>query len=217
MSQSINWSCIMVLSELLEQIPNQNENMILPQSGNPPLTWKIDFRVKFGQLTVTQTDVLQNDGTRLLGVVRTDDPLNKPRLDPEFGEVIIEGLRFSFQNYGISEFYKRQCVALVQGATLSVPGGVANWIRGTKALDGLQPWSIIATFEGPDNKYPGGSVMHTGFYMGKDHEGMFMISQNMDGPSDGSNPVGGIDLRKLYFSSTGNRAANPNLYYLVTR
>jgi len=43
-----------------------------------------------------------------------------------------------------------------------------------------------------------------------------MISQNMDGDANGNNPVGGIDLRKFYYSSTGNNSTNPNLYYLVT-
>jgi len=203
----------MLLSELIEQIPTQNTNLILPQSSYPPLTWKIDFRVKFGQLTITEKDEMQGN-TRLLAVVRTNDPLNKSRLDPEFGEVIIEGSRFSFQNHNISEDYKRQCVALIQGATLEVPGGVANWIRGTKALNGLPQWSIIATFTLAKEKSYKDSVMHTGFYIGQDAEGFYMISQNMEGTGD--NPVGGIDLRKFYTSYTGNSSENPNLYYLVT-
>jgi len=126
----------MVLSELIEQIPTQNENMILPQSGNPTLTWKIDFRVKFGQLTVTPKDEPQPNSTRSLGVTRTDDPLNKPRVDPEFGEVIIEGSCFSFQRHNTSENYKRQCVALVQGATIDTVQ-TKDWIRGAKALNAL--------------------------------------------------------------------------------
>jgi len=205
----------MKLHQLIEQLSvTQYENLVSPQSGNSTLTWKQNFLTKFGQVTITEKDEMHN-GTKILAVARTNDPNNITRLQPEFGTVLIEPPYLTLHRSTITsanENLKRQCVALVQAATTNSVK-VEKWIRGTPAINGLEQWSIIATFNGPGTTY-WNSVMHTGFYVGSDDEGFYMISQNMNGTGD--IPVGGLDLRKFFFSYTQNNSGNPSLYYLVT-
>jgi len=171
-------------------------------------SWKIDFITKILQLTITTT----NSGN-VFGKVRTDDPNNKPRLDPEFGKVITEGSHFTFHKHpSIEDILKKQCVALIQGGSYNIEN-TGTWIEGPPASEGLPRFSIVATFHGSGGtEYNSTLGQHVGIYLGADSQGIYLLSQNMEGSA--SNGKGGIDIRRFRFDSS-HATLGANNYYRV--
>jgi len=209
----------MDINQKLQQLNlTYSVNPTPPGNGYIYPQWKIDFITKLLQLTITTTN-----GGNVFGTVRTDDPNNKSRLDPEFGDAGVYShnggtQRFYFEPKNSQPENKRQCVALIQGGSYNV-GPTKHWRDGPPASAGLPRFSIVATFHGSDkdsgepryNDLEKGH-QHVGIYVGADSQGIYLLSQNMEGT--GSNPVGGIDLRRFLFSSS-HPTGGANNYYRV--
>jgi len=206
----------MQLNEFITQLnlSVSEGNNLVTQQDLTAVVWKNNFATKFGQLTVTPVNY-ENNGTQVLLKVRTDDPNNITRLSPVFGDAGIYGGRFFFGVTG-SGSLRYQCTGPVQAGAANAPK-VAYWKKGTQAILGLQQYTPVATFHGGNSdEYDSDQGQHTGIYVGADSEGIFILSQNMEGT--GQSLVGGLDLRRFPFSpSSSVLIAGANNYYRVMR